>query len=84
MINPTHYVCSECAFTSQLPGTCQNESCIRQGTKLTECHCQDGRHRMVIESHNEAGDDPKEQEREAEQNEYSTRTIDLDEQDSTS
>jgi hypothetical protein len=75
-----HYVCSECGYTSSIPGTCQNEECIRQGMPLSECHCQDNMHRMVLRIRVE-GDNLEEEKREAEENEYATNTLDLDNDD---
>jgi len=78
----SHYVCAECGFTSKLAGTCQNESCIRQGTRLAECHCQDGLHSVVMRpTKDELTEDIDEQNKDAKENDYSVNTIDLDSKD---
>jgi hypothetical protein len=75
----SHYVCSECAYTSKLAGTCQKDTCIRQGTRLSECHCEDGLHDMVMKAQSgEEGDDIAQKNKDAKENDYSTTTIDLD------
>ena len=75
----SHYVCSECRYTSKLAGTCQKDTCIRQGTRLSECHCEDGLHDMVMKSlPSEEGDDVEQQKKEAAENDYSVNTLDLD------
>ncbi len=75
----THYVCSECGFTSKLAGNCQNDSCIRQSTRLAECHCQDGVHGMVMRpTKDELTENIDEQTKDAKDNGYSVNTIDLD------
>lgn len=66
-----HYVCSECGFTSKLAGTCQNDDCIKQGVRLNECHCEDGRHADVLS-------EPIENTPDKNKNGYSTNVIDLD------
>jgi hypothetical protein len=64
-----------------MSGTCQNEECIRQGTRLNECHCEDGMHRMVLRPRPE-GDNVEEENKDAQELGYSTTTIDLDNEDS--
>jgi hypothetical protein len=77
-----HFVCSECGFTSKLAGTCQNDNCIRQGTRLTECHCEDGTHAMIMRpTHDELTENIEEQTEDAKRNGYSTNTLDLDSTD---
>jgi hypothetical protein len=77
-----HFVCSQCGFRSTLPGTCQNDTCIRQGQRLSECHCEDGNHAMVLRASNEEmPEDPAQQEEDAKENGYSVNTIDLDSTD---
>jgi hypothetical protein len=80
----SHYVCSECGFTSKLAGTCQNDNCIRQGTRLLECHCTDGLHQIVRrENHDEITENIAEQNEDAKQNDYSVNTLDLDNPDAS-
>lgn len=67
-----HYVCIECATVSKLPGTCQNETCIRQGQRTSECHCDDGKHEMVLGI---STDEAKIDER---QDGFQVNTLDLD------
>ena len=75
----SHYVCSECGYTSKLAGMCQNDACIRQATRLSECHCEDGEHDMILKKLSpENGEDLAQQEKEAAQNGYSVNTLDLD------
>lgn len=75
----SHYVCAECGYTSKLPGTCQCDTCLLQGVRLSECHCEDGEHDMVLKKlPPEEGEDPAQQEKEAAKNGYSVNTLDLD------
>jgi len=55
----THFVCSNCGFSSRLNGTCQNENCAKLGMHLTKCICDDGKHSVVVKSHvsNERGEE---------------------------
>ena len=75
----SHYVCSECGYLSKLSGTCQDDNCISQGIRLSECHCEDGEHGSLKHVQAEDGEDPLEQEKEASKNGYSVNTLDLDE-----
>ncbi len=78
----SHYVCSECGYTSKLAGNCQRDTCIKQGTRLSECHCTDGMHDMVLKArYGEDGDDIEQQKKEAKENDYSVNILDLDSND---
>jgi len=45
-----HYVCTGgCGGVSNSPGNCKAESCSLHGHLLTECNCQDGKHKEAFE-----------------------------------
>ena len=74
-----HFVCSECGFLSKLSGTCQNEDCIKSGELLARCFCEDGQHSSVLK-HSSVDDveSLSDQEQEAKNDDYSAKTLDLD------
>jgi hypothetical protein len=43
-----HYICTECGYESHLAGTCQNEDCTLQGSKLRICRCGDSSHNGIV------------------------------------
>jgi len=43
----THYVCPICGGTSDVPKTCETDSCSLNGEALHECNCEDGQHKEV-------------------------------------
>lgn len=79
-----HFVCSECGFFSKLSGTCQNESCLKNGERLSRCFCEDNQHFSILKhSKPESEENQPDQEKDIDINDagkddYSSKTIDLD------
>ena len=47
-----HYICTGgCKGQADQPGTCQNITCPKHSTPLTECDCTDGKHYGQMDQH---------------------------------
>lgn len=40
----THNVCTGCGGISENPGVCQTDKCLKNGSSLASCACEDGSH----------------------------------------
>ncbi len=48
-----HYICTGgCGGSSDDPGTCNNQSCMKYHQNLSACHCTDGQHEEAYEHPN--------------------------------
>ena len=47
-----HYICTgTCKGVSDIPGVCQDASCVKHEQQLTSCECEDGKHFGQQEAH---------------------------------